>query len=157
VARKKRRGAEGDEDREGSDMGGMTVWKTQRDGESLELIARDRIIIEGDRVVWHINHPKDPDGAPPIESTDPSSVGFARRMTRRRLSIARRNAPLRTVSKPTARPKRRLPNQGPVPCPLCRPNATKESPGEALPDCECCDGDGFVSDRQAREWFEQHS
>jgi hypothetical protein len=144
------------QDDEDEDFGGISFWTTAHKAKPLDLIARDRVVIEGGRMEWHIDPVDGKDDEGPIESSDPANLRLIRRSYQRRLRIARRHAPSRAVPKPQSTTKRKPTAHAEVPCPLCRHNATRENPGEAWPDCECCGGDGIVSARQAQAWNEQH-
>lgn len=69
--------------------------------------------------------------------------------------IARAGMTRSPVPKPPPRSAPAIPDHAPVPCPLCRPDATADHPGEPWPDCELCDGNGVVPSRQAAEWREE--
>jgi hypothetical protein len=81
--------------------------------------------------------------------------GFIRRVAAQKVRIARSAMTRPPVPKPAPRSAPTVPAYAPVPCPLCRPNATAEHPGEPWPDCELCNGDGVVPARQAAEWREE--
>ena len=91
----------------------------------------------------------------PIESASPAVRGFIRRVVAQKVRIARSGMTRPPVPKPAPRSAPAVPAYAPVPCPLCRPNATSEHPGEPWPDCELCNGDGVVPARTAAEWREE--
>jgi hypothetical protein len=139
---------------------GVSVWRATEAAHSVELNTRDDIAIDPDGVRWEVGDL--PSGDPPttIASNSRSVAYFVTQVVDEKRRRAYRAAKHRAVPipKPKARVKRQppRPSHAPVPCPLCRPHATLDHPGEPWPDCELCDGEGVVSAARAAAWRAEH-
>jgi hypothetical protein len=152
-----RRGS--DEKPRAAQVQGITFWHGTQDGESIELNTHDNVALDIGRSRWTVSDTGREEAEPTIESASLVVSGFLRRVMAAKASVARRKSARRPVPKPSssskAKPRQSLPAHAPLPCPLCRPEATKDHPGEAWPDCELCGGDGVVTARAAEQWREE--
>jgi hypothetical protein len=137
-------------------VGGISFWQAVRDAIATELNSRDDLSVDGAGARWVVTPVTGGQAGPPIESTAPEVRHFLQRVVDEKLRVARSGALVRPFFKPARSPAPALPPHAPVPCPLCRPGADAQHPGEAWPDCELCDGEGVVTARRAAEWREDH-
>jgi hypothetical protein len=139
---------------------GVSVWRATEAADSVELNTRDEIVIDPAGVRWEVGDL--PTGEPPttIAASSRAVAYFVSRVVDEKRRRAYRAAKHRAVPIPKskARAKRQPPRpaHAPVPCPLCRPHATLDHPGEPWPDCELCDGEGVVSAARAAAWRAEH-
>lgn len=136
---------------------GHTFWESKRDGRRAEVITHDDLALEAERSTWVVTPLTGVPAGPPIESDSPVVNRFLRRVVAEKERVS---TPPRRPRPPVPKPRRKampvLPAHAPVPCPLCRPGADGIHAGEAWPDCEVCDGAGYVTQRRATEWRETH-
>jgi hypothetical protein len=115
---------------------GHTFWRAERGGQSAELTTTTGIELDAERCRWIVGPPGGGEAGDPVESSS-RHVRWFMRSVLSTMQRATRRATVRPAPKPAASPQTPLPATAPVPCPLCG--------GEAWPDCEVCDGAGFVA------------
>jgi hypothetical protein len=145
----------GDRDGDPTTIRGVSFWRLTAGAQTTEINTEDELVLAADRARWAIGPLPGNATASAIESVSPAVHSFLRRVAAEKLRLARRARPVRPpIPKPES-PAPRMPRDAPVPCPLCRPNATPDYPGEPWPGCEMCDGSGAVSAHQAQGWLER--
>lgn len=129
---------------------GVSLW-SDADSEG-ELNTHDDLTVEPENIEWLIHATAGPKKRASIRSTSPAVRRFMRQVLTEKERVSRSASPPRPVPKPAASKPHQFPPYAMLACPVCRPGATPEQPGEAWSDCPLCDGEGTVSARQAQEW-----
>ena len=140
-------------------VGGISFWRAVRGLGASEVNTRDELAVDAGSARWMVAPVSGGGAGPPIESAAPEVRRFLRRVVAEKERIANRYRThrLRPVPKPKQKqPPAALPGHAPVPCPLCRPGADADHPGEAWPDCALCNGEGVVTARQAAAFHAEH-
>lgn len=140
----------------GAKVRGVSFWHAALQSQTIELNTHDDLDLEAGRSRWAVSSIPGGAGGQAIESSSPAVRGFLQRVVAEKVRIARRGMTRSPIPKPAPRPSPSLPAHAPVPCPLCRPAADAQHPGEAWPDCELCNGDGVVTAHQAAVWRQEH-
>ena len=122
---------------------GHTFWRTDAHGRPIELTTATGIELDGERCRWTVSAPGAKTAGEGIESGSREVRRFINGVLVAMQRITHR-ATVRPVPKPNPNPAPAIPATAPVSCPLCH--------GEAWPDCEVCDGAGFMTARQAQSW-----
>lgn len=136
--------------RKGKRVKGVSLWS---DAESdCEINTHDDLTVEPENIEWRIHGVAERKQRASIRSTSPAVRRFMRQVITEKERVARGAAPPRPVPKPTSRQTLDIPPHAVVACPVCRPGASLEQPGEPWADCPLCDGEGTVSGRQMQEW-----
>ena len=130
-------------DEERRKLVGHTFWRTDAQGRLVELTTATGIELDGERCRWTVSAPGAKATGEGIESGSREVRRFMNGVLVAMQRVTHR-ATVRPVPKPSPKPAPAIPATAPVPCPLCH--------GEAWPDCEVCDGAGFVTARQAQSW-----
>ena len=126
---------------------GHTFWRANSNGRHIELTTATGIELDGQRCRWTVSSPGATSAGKPVESASPHVRRFMNSVLGE-MQRATNQATVRPVPKPRPKPTPAIPAMAPVSCPLCL--------GEAWPDCEVCDGDGAVTQRQALVWQVGH-
>jgi hypothetical protein len=137
-------------------VGGVSFWQGEEGARTTELNTRDELAVDADGARWVVTSLIGEEAGPAVESASPLVGGYLLRVIAEKQRVARRRLARPPVPKPARKPAPSLPPHAPVPCPMCRPGAAADHPGEAWPDCECCDGAGVVTAKQAAAWHEEH-
>jgi hypothetical protein len=139
-------------------VGGISFWQAVRGAIGIELNTRDDLAVDGRRARWVVTPVTGRRSGPAIESTAPEVRGFLPRVVAEKERMVRRHLERpRPVPKPTrAKMPVPVPPHASVPCPLCRPCADADHPGEAWPDCALGNGEDVITARQAAAWHEEH-
>ena len=124
---------------------GHTFWRARTASSAIELTTATGIDVDPERCRWTVLTPGSRGEGEPVESRSREVYRFMAGVLGS-MQRATRRATVRPAPKPVPKAAPAIPPTAPVPCPLCR--------GEAWPDCELCDGDGVVTQRQASEWLD---
>jgi hypothetical protein len=135
---------------------GVSFWQSVRASGTSELNSHDDLAVDSERASWTVTPLTGAEAEPPVESDSRQVRWFLGQVIAKKERVARSGRAHRPLVKPTPKRVRARPKHAPVPCPLCRPGADADHPGEAWPDCELCDGEGVVTTRRAAEWHEEH-
>lgn len=142
----------------GAKVRGVSFWHAALplQSQTIELNTHDDLDLAAGRSRWAVSSIPGKPGGHAIESSSPAVRGFLQRVVAEKVRIARRGMTRSPIPKPASRSAPALPAHAPVPCPLCRPTANAQHPGEAWPDCELCNGEGFVTAHEAAVWRDEH-
>src|SRR5688572_16111532 len=118
----------------GAKVHGVSFWHAALPSQTIELNTRDDVDLGAGRSRWAISAIPGKVEGHAIESSSPAVRGFLQRVVAEKVRIARRGMTRSPIPKPASRPAPALPAHAPVSCPLCRPTANAQQPGEAWPD-----------------------